>query len=220
LSDLASWLERLFGVPPRDLALYERALTHPSYGPDNYQRLEFVGDRVLGLAMAEWLAERFPKDKEGALSHRFTILVSGAACAEVGRTIGIKPYMRLGKQAADDGGFDRDNIIGDMVEALLAAAWMEHGFEVARNFVRAHWRIDAGGGAAAVRHPKSLLHEWAAAHGRKEPVYKILERSGPDHAPRFRVLASVGSAGEAEGEGASLRTAESAAASALLESLK
>lgn len=220
MSALAAWLEGLFGAPPRDLALYERALTHPSFGPDNYQRLEFVGDRVLGLAMAEWLSERFPKDKEGALSHRFTILVSGASCAEVGRGIGIKPFMRLGKQAADDGGFDRDNILGDMVEALLAAAWTEHGYDAAKAFVRAHWRIDAGGGEAAVRHPKSLLHEWAAAHGRREPEYRVVERSGPDHAPRFRVAASVGSAGEAEGEGSSLRQAESAAATALLEKLK
>lgn len=220
MTALAEWLTALFGEKPHDDALYLTALTHPSFGPDNYQRLEFLGDRVLGLIMAEWLSALFPNDKEGALSHRFTVLVSGKSCAQVGRSIGVQPHLRLGKQARDDGGFERDNILGDAVEALLGAAWQDLGYDAARGFVRRYWEPLIGDRNEAVRHPKSLLHEWAEANRRKPPLYTVKERSGPDHAPKFTVSASLGSAGEAEGVGASKQEAETAAAAALLEKLK
>ena len=169
--------------------------------------------------MAEWLSEMFPADKEGALSHRFTVLVSGKSCAMVARAIGVQPHLRLGKQARDDGGFERDNILGDAVEALLGAAWRDVGYGAARRFVRTHWEPLIGDRGEAVRHPKSLLHEWAEAHRRKAPIYTIKDRSGPDHAPRFIVSVLLGSAGEAEGTGASKQEAETAAAAALLAKL-
>lgn len=219
MSGLAAWLEETLGRAPEDLALYERALTHGSHGPANYQRLEFLGDRVLGVLMAEWLMTLFPNEKEGFLSHRFTVLVSGAVCAEVARAMAARDWLRLGKQARDDGAIESEYILGDVTEALIGALYSEHGLDAAREFVRRWWAQYVDAKSAAPRHPKSLLHEWAEAHKRKPPAYRVVDRSGPDHAPRFRVEASLGSAGSAEAEGKSKAEAESAAATALLATL-
>lgn len=216
---LAAWLTRTLGVAPRALDTYQRALTHPSRPEPNYQRLEFLGDRVLGLAVAEWLIERFPEEREGALSHRFTTLVSGATCAGVARAIGVQKWLRLGKQGQDDGVFESDYVLGDAIEALIGAVYLDHGFAEARALVRRLWAGIVEGQGEAPRHPKSLLHEWAEAHKRKPPVYTVTGRAGPDHALRFTVCVSLGSAGEATGEGSSKQEAETAAAAALLVKL-
>jgi ribonuclease III len=219
LTDLPTWLEAIFGHVPDDLALFERALTHGSHGNVTYERLEFLGDRVLGLAMSSWLYDRFPDDDEGKLSRRFNMLVSGEACAEIARDIGVAPYVRLGKQARDDGASDSDNVLGDVVEALIGALYLEKGMEPAARFIRTHWEAMVDGQRAAPRHPKSALQEWAAAQGRRPPVYEVIDRSGPHHAPRFTVKVSIGSAGTAQADGGSKQEAETAAAAALLEQL-
>ncbi|MEK6638318.1 MAG: ribonuclease III [Pseudomonadota bacterium] len=215
----SDWLARATGVTPRDAKLYERALTHGSFGADTYERLEFLGDRVLGLVVSRWLYDLFQADAEGKLSFRFNNLVAGATCALVGRNIGITPHIRLGKQARDDGAFDSDNVIGDVVEALIGALYLDHGIDAAQAFIRRHWEPILSGQIVAPRHPKSALQEWAAAHNRKPPVYSVTDRSGPHHAPRFTIKVSLGSAGEAEAEGRSKQEAESAAAEALLGKL-
>lgn len=216
---LGDWLARVLGDPPGDPAGYERALTHGSQGAANYERLEFLGDRVLGLTIAEWLYARFPDEPEGKLSRRFNSLVTGQMCAEVAREIGVAAHLKLGKQARDDGAASSDNVLGDVMEALIGAFFLERGFDAARALVRRLWdsRIDAQ--AAAPKHPKSALQEWAAANNRRAPEYELLDRSGPGHAPRFRVLAKIGKLAEAEGEGSSKQEAETAAAAALLEKL-
>jgi ribonuclease III len=211
------WLADTLGTAPADTALYEQALTHASSKAANYERLEFLGDRVLGLLIAEWLFEKHPTDPEGRLSHRLNELVSRVTCAAVGRTIGLAPHLRLGKQALDDGAYESDNVLGDVVEALIGALYRDHGLDAARTFVRRHWAAMLDGQKAAPRHPKSSLQEWAAAQNRKPPHYELVERSGPDHAPVFIVRVSVGSAGDAVGEGKSKQEAERAAAAALLE---
>jgi ribonuclease-3 len=213
---VAQLVSTRLGHVPRDLALFERALTHPSVGRDNYQRLEFLGDRVLGLVMAEWLAELFPNEQEGTLSHRFTTLVSRASCAEVARNLGITDHIRLGKQARDDGASHSDNVVGDVMEALLGAIYLEGGLDAVRPLIRAAWAPFVNAQSSAPRHPKSLLHEWAEGHGRKPPTYTVVDRSGTPHAPRFTVRASVRGLGEADGEGSSKQEAETAAAQALL----
>lgn len=220
MSALGAWLESLLGEAPRDLLLYERALTHGSHGGETYQRLEFLGDRVLGLAIAAGLYARYPDAPEGELSRRLNVLVSRQTCAEVGREAGVKPWLRLGKQAREDGASDSDNVLGDAVEALIGAAWLDLGAEAAERFIHLHWnqRMEADG-APAPRHPKSALQEWAASHNRRPPIYSVVDRSGPDHAPLFRVCVSLGSAGEAHGEGKSKQEAETAAAEALLTAL-
>ncbi|MFM9853956.1 MAG: ribonuclease III [Sphingomonadaceae bacterium] len=219
MSELAQWVTTALGIAPGDIDLYQRALTHGSHGPDTYERLEFLGDRVLGLVMARWLYTDFPAEPEGRLSFRFNSLVTGVACAGVGRVIGVTPHLRLGKQARDDGAFDSDNVLGDVVEALIGALYLDQGMEAAEAFIRAHWAAMVTGQVAPPRHPKSALQEWAAAHNRKPPTYSVIDRSGPHHSPRFTVQVSLGSAGEASAEGRSKQEAESAAAAALLERL-
>ena len=214
--DLAGWLDATFGRVPGDLARFERALTHGSQASANYERLEFLGDRVLGLAMAEWLYELFPDEPEGSLSKRLNALVTGPVCADVARDIGVRPFLGLGKQARDDGAADSDNVLGDVMEALIGALYLEAGLAPARDFVRARWADRVHADARAPQHPKSALQEWAAAHNRKTPVYDVIERSGPQHAPRFTVRVSLGTYASAEAEGSSKQEAETAAARMLL----
>ena len=211
MSDLAA----LLGYPPTDPALFEAALTHSSTGLPTYERLEFLGDRVLGLVIAEWLYERHPTAPEGQLSQRINALVSRVTCARIARERGVAPLMRLGKQAEDDGGRDSDNILGDVVEALIGAVFLDGGLDPARALVRRWWEpVMAGGGA--IPHPKSALQEWAAAQGRRPPAYAIVAEQGPDHAKRFTVVVTVGRL-EASAEGSTKGAAERAAAARLLE---
>jgi ribonuclease-3 len=219
VTDLPDWIEATLGATPRDLSLYERALTHSSREESDYERLEFLGDRVLGLTIASWVYERYPDEPEGKLSWRLNALVSGAVCAEVGREIGLRPHLRLGKQARDDGAADSDNVLGDVVEALIGALYLEHGFAAARAFIQARWEDRLDLQLRAPQHPKSALQEWAAAHRRKPPAYTVTAREGPQHNPRFTVTVSIKGAGEASAEGASKQEAETAAAQALLEQL-
>lgn len=219
MTSLGAWLTVALGVAPADLSLYERALTHGSRGGPSYQRLEFLGDRVLGLTVAHWLYIGFPDEPEGQLSRRFNSVVTGHACAEIARALGVGPHLRLGKQARDDGGADSDNILGDVTEALIGALYLDHGIVAAEAFIHAHWQTLVEGQAKAPRHPKSELQEWAAAQNRRAPTYELIDRSGPHHAPRFTVLVNLGSADEAIATGASKQEAETAAAAALLEKL-
>ena len=219
MSDLQDWLTETFGVSPTDYQPYERALTHGSHGGATYERLEFLGDRILGLCIANWLYHRFPDDAEGQLSARLNMLVSGETCADVARAIGVGPHLRLGKQARDDGAFQSDNVLGDVVEALIGALYLDAGMEPANAFIRKQWGVLVESQKVAPRHPKSELQEWAASKNRKAPVYEVIDRSGPHHAPQFTVRVSIGSAGEAEANGKSKQEAETAAAAALLEAL-
>lgn len=217
---LAEWLGETFGHEPGDLARYERALTHGSQASANYERLEFLGDRVLGLAIAEWLYDLFPEEPEGSLSKRLNALVTGAVCAEVARGIGVQPWLRLGKQARDDGASDSDNVLGDVMEALIGALYLDSGFTPARDFVRRAWADRVRADTRAPQHPKSALQEWAAAHNRKTPAYDVVDRSGPQHAPRFVVRVSLGDFARAEASGSSKQEAETAAAAVLLEKVQ
>ncbi|ANC88410.1 MULTISPECIES: ribonuclease III [Sphingomonas] len=214
--DLASWIAQTFGRAPADLAPFARALTHGSQAAENYERLEFLGDRVLGLIMAEWLWELFPRETEGSLSKRLNALVTGAVCADVARSIGVRAHLKLGKQARDDGAYESDNILGDVMEALIGAWYREAGLDAARTFVRTAWGDRVRRSDKAPQHPKSALQEWAAAHGRRTPEYVVVDRSGPHHAPRFTVQAKIGTFAEATATGANKQIAETAAAKALL----
>ncbi|MEH3046559.1 ribonuclease III [Sphingomonas adhaesiva] len=216
---LEDWIEQSFGTRPDDTTLFVRALTHSSHDDDSYERLEFLGDRVLGLVMAEWLSETFPDDPEGALSKRFNALVTGAVCAAVARSIGAEARVRLGKQAQNDGAQHGDNVLGDVMEALLGALYRTAGLDAARAAVRRLWADRIHAGDRAPQHPKSALQEWAAANRRAVPAYALVERSGPGHAPRFTVKVSVGK-DEVAAEGASKQEAETAAATALLATLE
>lgn len=219
MAELAAWILANTGHEPIDLALFERALTHSSRSDENYERLEFLGDRVLGLAIADWLYELFPAEPEGKLSRRLNVLVSRSTCAEVARDLDLAGRMRLGKQARDDGAFESDNVLGDMVESLIGALWLEAGFERAKAFIRSAWGERVNRRDKAPHHPKSALQEWAAANDRKAPAYEVIGRSGPQHAPTFVVKVSIRGVGEAEAEGLTKQEAETEAAQALLDRL-
>jgi len=211
-----AFLAKLTGQMPGDEALWREALTHGSTGHERtYERLEFLGDRVLGLSVAEWLHEQ-GSDDEGKLSQRLNALVSRGVCAGIAREIGLGEHMLLGKQARDDGGQDSDNILGDVMEALIGACFLEQGFPAARNMVRRLWAEVFAGQTGQRKHPKSALQEWAAGNRRKPPEYRLVERSGPDHAARFTVAVAVRGVGEADACGSSKQEAETLAAAAFL----
>jgi ribonuclease III len=216
---IVEWAVRTLGHRPADADLFTRALTHSSRGGDHYERLEFLGDRVLGLTIAEWLYETFPDEPEGKLSRRLNALVSRETCAEVARELGVGGRAILGKQARDDGAADSDNVLGDILEALIGALYLEGGMAAASGFIRRAWNDRVSSGAHAPHHPKSSLQEWAAANNRKTPVYTVAGRSGPHHAPHFEVEVSIQGVGAARASGTSKQEAETEAAKALLERL-
>ena len=150
------------GGEPREARLFERALTHGSHGRDTYERLEFLGDRVLGLVVASWLYERFPNEPEGKMSRRYNALVARETCAEIGRALDLPRHIRLGKQAREDHANMSDNVVGDVVEAMIGAIYLDGGLERAEAFVRAHWAPFLDGQQRAPVHPKSALQEFAA----------------------------------------------------------
>ena len=209
----------LLGYRVTDDKLFERALTHGSHGGETYERLEFLGDRVLGLVIAAWLYERFPTEPEGKMSRRYNALVTRETCAEVGRSLGLPRHIRLGKQAREDHANLSDNVVGDVVEALIGALYLDAGLAPAEQFIRRHWAPFLDDQKRAPMHPKSGLQEMAAAQNLGVPLYEILSRFGPHHAPRFRVKVSLGTHGEAEAEGDSKQDAEKAAAAILLGTL-
>lgn len=213
------WVAALIGRRPNNPALFIQALTHGSASANNYERLEFLGDRALGLGIAEWLYDLYANEPEGKLSSRLNMLVSGETCAEIARSIGMQPYMILGKQARDDGAIDSTNVLGDMMEALIGALFLDSKPEQSRELIRRLWagRIEALDHAP--KHPKSELQEWAAANKRKTPEYTLDERTGPHHALRFTVTVSIRNVGSATATGASKQEAETLAARALLEQI-
>lgn len=215
MSDLAAYLSEALGHAPNDLTLFERALSHSSATRDSYERLEFLGDRVLGLVIARRLYDRFD-EPEGKLSKRLNVLVARETCAEVGRRIGLPQWIRLGRQARDDGASDSDNVIGDVVEALIGALLLDGGLDAAAQFIRREWEPLLESHTRVPQHPKSALQELAAARNLRAPHYEVTGRSGAHHAPLFTVSVSVKGLGEAVGEGSTKQDAETAAAEALL----
>ena len=161
----------------------------------------------------------FPNEPEGQLSKRLNALVTGAVCADVARSLGVRSHLRLGKQARDDGAHDSDNILGDVMEALIGARYRETGLDETRAFVRRVWGTRVQHGDTAPQHPTSALQEWAAASNRRTPEYVVVDRSGPHHAPRFTVQVKIGTFAEASATGANKQEAETAAAKALLAKL-
>lgn len=216
--EAARFVTDLTGAAPEMPELWHEALTHGSMGEArDYQRLEFLGDRVLGLVIAEWLHER-GGDAEGKLSQRLNALVSRQTCAHVARGLGLAAHIRLGKQARDDGASNSDNILGDVMESLIGALFVERGFEPARAFVRKIWADEVAGNKGQRKHPKAALQEWAAGNKRKPPVYTLVSREGPDHAATFTVSVEIKGLGTVEARGSSKQEAETSAAREFMRS--
>ncbi|HXG81645.1 MAG TPA: ribonuclease III [Sphingomicrobium sp.] len=217
--EIPPFVGEALGGEPKEPGLFERALTHGSHGRDTYERLEFLGDRVLGLIIASWLYQRFPSEPEGKMSRRYNALVARETCAEIGRALDLPRFIRLGRQAREDHAQLSDNVLGDVVEAMIGAIYLDGGLDRAEAFVKASWGPFLDGQRKAPVHPKSALQEVAADKRLGVPAYEVIARFGPHHAPRFRVKVSLGRHGEAEGEGDSKQEAETAAAAALLEKI-
>jgi ribonuclease-3 len=219
--NLRDFIRDKLGHEPKDLSLFELALTHKSVSAgDDYERLEFLGDRVLGMVIAHALYERYPDEPEGFLSRRYNVLVARETCAENGREIGVPALVRLGKQARTDGASQSENVVGDVVEALIGALLIDGGLQAAGRFILKLWDPDLTEQRKAPHHPKSALQELAAAKGCKAPVYEVVARTGAHHAPKFTIRVTVPGLGEASAVGTSKQEAETDAAAELLKQLQ
>jgi ribonuclease-3 len=216
-------LEARLGHSFHDRALLERALTHASVGSGarkvaHNERLEFLGDRVLGLLAADALVERRPEWREGELTRRHAGLTAGRTCAAVARELGVQPALRLAGGTTRQGGRENARILGDAMEALIAAVYLDGGLGAARAAFELAWAEPL---AAALldegKEPKTALQEWAMARRLPLPAYREISRTGPDHAPDFLVEVSIAGHAPAQASAASLRAAEKAAAAAFLE---
>ena len=215
-------LEGRIGHVFHDRELLERALTHASVGEGalkvrHYERLEFLGDRVLNLLAAERLMALNPDAREGEMSRLMAGLVNYHACARVARRIGLPDALRMAPSASKIGARDKDTVLGDACEALIGALYIDDGLEAARAFFLEFWtdefaRLDE----PRTKDPKTQLQEWAQGRGLPLPAYKVVGREGPDHAPIFTVSVNVGDYEPEHAEGRSRQEAEKAAATVML----
>jgi len=218
-------LEDILGHAFAEPSLLGEAVTHASVsggyggpgGRGDYERLEFLGDRVLSLVVAELLMARFPEAREGDLAFRHVALVRRETIAGIAAKIGLGRFLKLSRGEEESGGRDNPAILGDAMEAVIAALFLDGGLEAAGKFITAHWSEPMLSVTAPPKDAKTLLQEWAQGVGKGLPAYDVLGREGPDHDPVFTVEVSVAGLDPARGEGASKRSAEQAAAEALLE---
>ena len=208
-----------------DADLLARALTHRSAAmgraavSGGNERLEFLGDRVLGLVVANLLYQRFPEEREGALAKRFVALVRKEALAGVAEDIGLGPHIRLSKGEAESGGRANPAILADTVEALIAALYLDGGLPVAEAFITCYWEKLLDQASTPPQDAKTRLQEWLQARGHPLPVYETLSMAGPAHAPIFTLSVSVEGAESVTAEAKSKRDAAQAAAEAMLRKL-
>ncbi|MFD1746211.1 ribonuclease III [Rhizobium helianthi] len=215
-----SRLEAVIGHEFKDKQWLDRALTHSSTGggkSSNYERLEFLGDRVLGLCVAELLFSTFSNATEGELSVRLNQLVSADSCAGIADELGLYQFIRTGSDVKKLTGKRMMNVRADVVESLIAAIYLDGGLEAARRFILKHWEKRARSESAARRDAKTELQEWSHAKFGRTPMYRVDDRSGPDHEPRFTVTVEVEGVAPETGVDRSKRAAEQVAATKLLE---
>jgi ribonuclease III len=217
---LAAALEAIAGLTFRDHDRLRRALTHASArdkdaGTD-YERMEFLGDRVLGLAVAEFLYKTFPAASEGELSLRLNAMVNAETLASISEEIGLPELINTGSEMRSPSGRKRVNLRADALESLIAAIYLEGGLDAARSFIARHWFARSSAVGEARRDPKTELQEWAHQVGGGVPVYSIDGREGPDHDPVFTISVRLSGFEPATGSGRTKRQAEQAAALAIL----
>jgi ribonuclease-3 len=214
--------EQRLGYEFSNLIVLIEALTHSSiasdYRKDN-QRLEFLGDRVLGLVMAEALLEIDQTAPEGTLAPRFNALVRKETCAEVARQIELGDVLKIGRSEMLSGGRRKDALLGDGMEAVIAAIYKDGGFEIAKTIIIKLWGDRIKNVKVDARDAKTMLQEWAQARGQNPPNYEVISRSGPDHAPDFLVKVILASGETSEAMAGSKRQAEQMAAKALLQKI-
>jgi len=223
-----SELEDIIGYRFADPDLLDVAMTHASFsgenggnnGGDDYERLEFLGDRVLSLVVADLLMARFAEALEGDLAFRHVALVRRETLAEIAAKIGLGRFLKLSRGEEESGGRDNPAILGDALEAVIAALFLDGGLEAAGKFIAEHWTEPMLAVTAPPKDAKTLLQEWALGAGKGLPAYGVLDCAGPDHKPVFTVEVNVAGLDPALGEGASKRNAEQVAAATLLERIR
>lgn len=214
-------LESLIGYSFKDKALLHTAMTHSSTGADfNYERLEFLGDRVLGLVVSEMLYEKFKNEKEGDLAKRLASLVQGSWLAKVAEEIHLGDYMSFSISERESGGDHNENILSDGMESLIGALYLDADLKTCRAFIEKFWGDAFYQMKKPPQHPKTALQEWAQGKGLPLPTYKIVGQSGPDHAPLFNIEVSVSGYASVTAEGRSRQLGEKAAAKAFVKTMK
>lgn len=215
---LAVFQDRL-GYHFKNPEYLERALTHSSRGVENYERLEFLGDRVLGLVIAEILYRTFPFEKEGSLARRHSALACTETLARTARDLDIPTVVIASSAELASGGNKQDNLLADCMEAIIGAIFIDKGYVPCQEVITSLW----GDKIYTLSQPpvdsKTALQEWAQARGLPIPVYEITERSGPDHAPIFKIKVTLKDIEPMESTGASRRVAEKNVAQLMLDSL-
>lgn len=214
-------LEEAIGYSFASPELLEIALTHASHGDgrrrtDSNERMEFLGDRVLGLLVAEQLYGMFEGLSEGGLAHRLNALVNKGTCARVARSIGLGQALLLSAGEERLGGRDKDSILGDACEALIGAIYLDGGMSAARTFFTSAWADELAQITRKAQDAKSHLQEWAARKRLATPVYQLVSRKGPDHRPHFTVEVRIDGLDPAIGEGNTKQAAQRAAAETML----
>jgi ribonuclease-3 len=201
--------------------LLEQALTHPSAAAKStYERLEFLGDRVLGLVIADMVYRAYPQEPEGALARRYNALVRSETLARVAEAIGLGQHLHISRAEADQGGRSSRNLLADACEAVIAALFLDGGFDVARRFVERHWQPLLAEQSEPPQDAKTALQEWAQGQGLPLPAYRLIASEGPAHDPVFDMEVSLPGHEATRGRGRSRRAAESDAAGALLHRLR
>jgi ribonuclease III len=216
-------IEARIGHKFADPSLLTTAITHVSAlkpqrkRGESYQRLEFLGDHVLGLIVSDMLYRTFPEADEGELSKRLADLVRKESCAEVAKVLGLADDIKLGAVGAGASARLRKSVLGDICEAVIGAVYLDGGYPAAASFVERNWTERMKKPRQPLRDPKTVLQEWAQGKGLPTPVYREVERTGPHHDPQFRVAVDLPGLASAEGVGGSKRAAEKVAASVMIE---
>lgn len=217
----ASKLKEIAGYKFTRPSLLDEALSHPSLaGKINYQRLEFLGDRVLALIISTWLLDEYPNEQEGKLNARFTALVRRETLAAVSREAGFVPHIKMAHGAETEDTRNKEAVQSDICEAIIGAMYLDGGIEPVKLFLDKYLRGKLKEGFGATKDYKTQLQEWAQGRAHPLPTYEMVGRSGPDHTPVFTIEVKVGDIGSASGTGTNKRTAEQSAAQTLLNELK
>lgn len=213
-------IEERLGYTFKNPRLLQQALTHPSALPSgqgvDFERLEFLGDRVLGVIVASWLFEEFPTEKEGDLAKRLTGLVRKETLVDVAKFIDLDQCMMMKRERSSSENKRLETLLADGCEALIGALYLDGGLEIAHAFIHQYWDDLLKGTHEPPRDPKSILQEWIQGQGKPHPQYVVLDASGPAHAPRFVVEVQIDGIEPAQGEGSSKRLAEKVAAQNML----
>ena len=210
-------LEKAISFKFKDQSILRRSLTHKSFDNDNNETLEFLGDRVLGLVISEKLISDFPNDSEGLLDKRYSKLVNKETCYKISQSLNLGDFILLGSTEINSKGNEKKSILADSCESLIGAIYLDSGYEESKKFICNFWNEEFESIDSNLIDPKSFLQEWMLKRYKELPEYKLLDQSGPDHAPLFSVELSFKEYKKATNEGKSIKDAEMKAAESFIK---